>query len=229
MGAFEDEPVAAELARMIDHTLLAPDAGSARVVAAAETAAALGCAAVCLSPSMLPLAGPTRALLADARVRICTVVGFPSGAHPAHVKAFEASHVVAAGADEVDMVVNLGAVADGRLDVVRAEVAEVRAAVPGVLKVIVESALWDDLTLVAVCNAAIEAGADFVKTSTGFSPAGGATVTAVELMTGVTAGRAQVKASGGISTSTSAIAMIAAGATRIGTRNTEAILTDLGL
>ncbi len=210
----------ADLARMIDHTLLRPDATPAEVAALVDEAAALGTYSVCVSPSMLPLTVP-------AGVKVATVCGFPSGKHAAEVKAFEAADSVAKGADEVDMVIDVGHAKQGRFDLVQAEIAAVRASVtsPRILKVIIESASLTDPEIVGCCEAAVAAGADFVKTSTGFSPAGGASVHAVELMARTVAGRAQVKASGGIRTWDDAVAMVNAGATRLGVSASAAILS----
>lgn len=211
----------AELAAMIDHTLLKPEATAAQVAALCDEARELGVLAVCVSPSMLPVAG-------DGLV-VATVCGFPSGKHTSEVKAAEAAAAVAAGADEVDMVIDVGAAIAGEHDAVRADIAAVRAAVPapGVLKVIIESAALDDAAVVAVCEAAEAAGADFVKTSTGFHPAGGASVHAVELMARTVGGRLEVKASGGIRTTGAALELVAAGATRLGLSGSAAVLAGL--
>ncbi|WP_019739940.1 deoxyribose-phosphate aldolase, partial [Mycobacterium avium] len=149
------------------------------------------------------------------------------------VKAHEAALAVASGAAEIDMVIDVGAALAGDLDGVRADIAAVRDAVGGaVLKVIVESsallALADEHTLVRVCRAAEDAGADFVKTSTGFHPTGGASVRAVALMAEAVGGRLGVKASGGIRTAADALAMLDAGATRLGLSGTRAVLDGLG-
>jgi deoxyribose-phosphate aldolase len=213
-----------DLARMIDHTLLAPEATVEQVAALCADANGLGVAAVCVSPSMLPL--PPGLLLDD--IASCTVVGFPSGAVDARVKAFEASLAFAGGAVEIDMVVNLGLVKLGDWAGVEHEIATVGAAVPHALvKVIVESGALTDAELVEVCRVAESAGADFVKTSTGFHPSGGATAHAVELMARAVDGRLGVKASGGIRDAAKALEMVNAGATRIGTSSTKAILEGL--
>jgi deoxyribose-phosphate aldolase len=171
--------------------------------------------------------------VAAGGVRVATVAGFPSGKHVSAIKAQEAAQAVGAGAGEVDMVIDVGAALAGELDAVRSDIAAVRAAVPGVvLKVIVESAVLlgdsDGRTLTDVCRAAEDAGADFVKTSTGFHPAGGASVRAVALMAETVGGRLGVKASGGIRTAADAIAMVDAGATRLGLSGTRAVLDGLG-
>jgi deoxyribose-phosphate aldolase len=159
-------------------------------------------------------------------VKLATVCGFPSGKHTPATKAAEAAESVALGADEVDMVIDLGLLKAGRPDATQAEIAAVRARVPApkVLKVIIESAALTDEEIVAACRAAEAAGADFVKTSTGYHPAGGASVHAVALMAATVGGRLGVKASGGIRDWASATAMIEAGATRLGLSGTAAVL-----
>jgi deoxyribose-phosphate aldolase len=212
---------AAGLARLVDHTLLAPEATRAEVRALVEEARRLGVLAVCVSPSMLPLAAPG--------LRVATVCGFPSGAHHSAVKAAEAARAVADGADEVDMVIDLGAARAGAWAAVVADVAAVRGAVPrpGLVKVIIESAALREEEIVAACRAAEEAGADFVKTSTGFHPAGGASERDVALMAATVGGRLGVKAAGGIRTASAALAMVRAGATRLGLSRTADVLAGL--
>jgi deoxyribose-phosphate aldolase len=209
----------AQLVGMVDHTLLSPTATPADVAALAAEAAALGTYSICVSPAMLPLAFVPG-------VKVATVCGFPSGKHVASIKAAEAAQAVADGADEVDMVIDLGLVKAGSLDATKAEIAAVRAAVPApkVLKVIIESAALTDEEIVAACEAAEAAGADFVKTSTGFHPAGGASAHAVALMARTVGGRLGVKASGGIRDWDTAVAMVEAGATRLGLSGTAAVL-----
>lgn len=173
---------------------------------------------------MLPLALP-----AGSSVKIATVCGFPSGAHTSEAKASEAAQAVASGAHEVDMVINLGAVKAGSWAYVEGDIAAVRGAAPSpiVLKVIIESAALTDEEIVSACQAAESAGADFVKTSTGFHPAGGASVHAVALMARTVGDRLGVKASGGVRTASDALAMVAAGATRLGLSGTAAVLAGL--
>ena len=212
-----------KLASLIDHTLLKSDATTADVAALVAEANALGVYAVCVSPTMLPIELPNGSTL-----KVATVCGFPSGKHTVAVKVAEAEQAVAAGADEVDLVIDLGNVRAGRYDLTSAEIAAVRAAVPAprVLKVIIESAALGDDEIVACCEAAVASGADFVKTSTGFHAAGGASVHAVRLMSATVAGRAGIKASGGIRTLADALAMVDAGATRLGLSATTAILAE---
>jgi deoxyribose-phosphate aldolase len=218
-----------EVAALVDHTLLKPEATETDVRALASEAADLEVYAVCVSPSMIPV---VRQSLSLSQV-IVAVVGFPSGKHLSAVKAEEARLAVAAGAKEVDMVIDIGAALYGDFDAVYADIAAVREAISDavILKVIVESAallsLGDEQTLVDACRAADNAGADFVKTSTGFHPCGGASVRAVELMAATVAPRLEVKASGGIRTAADAVAMLNAGATRLGLSGTRAVLAGL--
>ena len=212
----------AEVARMIDHTLLKPEATVEQVVRLIEEATALGCFSVCVSPSLVPLATPEQ-------LKLAVVCGFPSGAHAAEVKAAEAGQAQQAGVDEVDMVINLAYAVTNRFDQTESEIRAVREAAPNVLlQVIIESAALTDEQIVGACQAAERAGADYVKTSTGFHPAGGASVHAVELMAKTVGGRLGVKASGGIRDAQTALAMIDAGATRLGLSSSAAILDGLG-
>jgi deoxyribose-phosphate aldolase len=217
-----------EVAALVDHTLLKPEATAADVAEVVSEAAQLGVYAVCISPSMVPIAVLSR----PPDLVIASVVGFPSGKHLSSIKAEESVQAVEAGAGEIDMVIDVGAAVWGDFDAVRADIAAVRAAVPDViLKVIVESAallaLSGQHALVEACRAAEDAGANFVKTSTGFHPCGGASVRAVEVMVATIAPRLEVKASGGIRTAADAVAMLDAGATRLGLSGTRAVLAGL--
>jgi deoxyribose-phosphate aldolase len=216
-------PDTTSVVRMIDHTLLKPEATAADVTALIAEAIELGTYSVCVSPSMLPLTIP-----ADADFKVAVVCGFPSGKHYSSIKAAEAALSIAQGADEIDMVIDIGAAKAGRFTDVQADIAVVRASIPApkVLKVIIESAALTDAEIVAVCEAAVAAGADFVKTSTGFHPAGGATAHAVRLMKRTVGDRAQVKASGGVRTYDHALALIEAGATRLGVSGSAALLSE---
>lgn len=223
-----NHPTRAELAAFVDHTLLKPEATAADVTALVAEAAELGVYAVCVSPPMVPVA-----VHAGPGVRVAGVAGFPSGKHLSAVKAHEAALAVASGACEIDMVIDVGAAVTGDVDAVCSDIRAVRDAVgSAVLKVIVESsallALADERTLADVCRAAEDAGADFVKTSTGFHPTGGASVRAVALMAETVGGRLGVKASGGIRTAADALAMLDAGATRLGLSGTRAVLDGVG-
>ncbi|MEV4128265.1 deoxyribose-phosphate aldolase [Nocardia sp. NPDC049707] len=203
---------------MIDHTLLAPEATAAEVDALVAEARELGVYAICVSPSMLPIRA--------SGVVIATVAGFPSGKHHSLVKGAEARLAVEQGAAEVDMVIDVGAARAGDYSAVLSDIVTVREAIGdhAVLKVIIESAALSDAAIVEVCRVAQRAGADFVKTSTGFHPSGGATVHAVQLMAETVGGRLGVKASGGIRTAETAAELIAAGATRLGLSKSRAVL-----
>ena len=207
-----------ELAKLIDHTLLKTDASHAQVAELVDEAQALGTYSVCISPSMLPLE------VATGDVKVATVVGFPSGNHTAVTKAREAAEASEHGADEIDMVINIGLLKEGRADLVEEEIRMVREATPGLLKVIIESAALSDDEIVAACKASEAAGADFVKTSTGFHPAGGASVHAVEIMKQTVGDRLGIKASGGIRDWDTAVTMVEAGATRLGLSGSRAVL-----
>ncbi|MBC9733638.1 deoxyribose-phosphate aldolase [Nocardioides marmotae] len=214
------EPSLTQVAQAIDHTLLKPEATHADVEALVAEAVELGTYSVCVSPSMLPVTVPE-----GSDLKVAVVCGFPSGKHTSAVKAAEAAESVAHGADEIDMVIEIGAAKEGRFDAVEADIAAVRAAAPAptVLKVIIESAALTDEEIVGACRAAAAAGADFVKTSTGFHPSGGATEHAVRLMA-QTVPDLQVKASGGVRTLEQARTMLAAGATRLGVSGSRALL-----
>jgi deoxyribose-phosphate aldolase len=217
------------VAALVDHTLLKPEATEAAVVALLAEAEELGVCAVCVSPTMVATAKSFRAGEYD----IASVVGFPSGKHLSAIKAEEARLAAEAGADEIDMVIDVGSALEGDFDAVKSDIATVFEAIPDyvILKVIVESAallaLGGEDRLVDVCRIAEDAGANFVKTSTGFHPSGGASVRAVELMAHTVGDRLGVKASGGIRTAEDAIAMLDAGATRLGLSGTRAVLDGL--
>ncbi len=218
----------AEVAGVVDHTLLKPEATQSDITALVAQAVDLGVYAVCVSPSMVAVARSS----APNGLHIASVAGFPSGKHLSAIKAAEAVQAVDAGADEIDMVIDVGAAVSGEFDSVRADIAAVRTAVPdAVLKVIVESAallsLAGEDALTSACRAAADAGADFVKTSTGFHPTGGASVHAVELMAAAVGAELGVKASGGIRTADDAVAMLDSGATRLGLSGTRAVLDGL--
>jgi deoxyribose-phosphate aldolase len=211
----------ADIANRIDHTLLKPEATTADVEALVAEAARLGTYSVCVSPNMLPLTLPE-----GGDLKVAAVCGFPSGKHLSSIKAAEAAAAVASGADEIDMVIDVGAAREGRFDAVAADIRAVRDAVPAptVLKVIIESAALSDEQIVGACLAAVDSEADYVKTSTGFHPTGGATLHAVRLMAETVAGRAKVKASGGIRSRQDALDMISAGADRLGVSSSAAVL-----
>ena len=211
----------AELAKMIDHTLLKPESTAKDVEALIEEGAQLGTFSVCVSPNQLPIEVPEG-------LKVAVVCGFPSGAHMPEVKAAEARQSVELGAQEIDMVVNLKLVKEGKFDEVEADIRAVREASEGaLLKVIIESAALKDEEIVACCKASEAAGADYVKTSTGFHPAGGASVHAVKLMRDTVGDRLGVKASGGIRDTKTALEMVEAGASRLGLSSSKAILAGM--
>lgn len=214
-----------EIARMIDHTLLAAGATRDEIGRLCAEAVEHGFGAVCVNGVWV--AEAARALEGSG-VRVGAVAGFPLGASATAVKRFEAERAIEDGAVEVDMVLDLGALASG--DDVRARndvraVAETVHARGGLLKVIIETGLLDEDQKVRACLVSVEAGADFVKTSTGFGP-GGATVADVELMRRTVGPRVGIKASGGIRSFEDAVALVAAGATRLGTSRGVAIVGD---
>ena len=209
-----------EMAAMVDHTLLKPEATAAEVEALCAQAQELRVFSVCVSPSFLPL-GPG---WLDG-VAVATVCGFPSGKHKPSVKAMEAARSVTEGADEVDMVIDIGNAIAGDWAAVHADVTAVREAIPqALLKVIIESAALTDQQIVEVCRVCVDVGADFVKTSTGFHPAGGASAHAVSLMRATVGDALGVKASGAIRDWATAAAMVDAGASRLGLSGTAAVL-----
>ena len=203
------------IAALIDHTILKPEATHDDVVKICREARQYGFASVCVNPYWVPL---VRAELAGSAVKVCTVVGFPLGATSTEAKVAETAAAVRVGAEEIDMVINVGALRSGDLDAVRQDirrVVETAHEAGAIVKTILETALLDDAQKTAACKLAQQAGADFVKTSTGFSTAG-ATAHDVALMRGVVGPGMGVKAAGGIRTLSDLRAMTAAGATRIG-------------
>ena len=209
------------MASFIDHTLLKATATPGDIRLLCEEARRHAFKAVCVNPVHVPLA---RAELAGSGVLVATVCGFPLGAILPAQKAAEARASVEAGADEVDMVIDIGSALAGNWTAVEADVRAVREAIPNaVLKVIIETCFLNDEQKTAASLAAVNAGADFVKTSTGFGT-GGATVTDVELMKRAIGDRAEIKAAGGVRTRDDAMAMIQAGATRLGTSGGVALV-----
>ena len=212
------------LAKYIDHTLLKPDATGEAIGRVCEEAKKYDTAGVCVNTARVPLVA---GLLKGTDVKTCCVVGFPLGAMLPAAKAAEAAFAIEAGAQEVDMVINIGKAKDGDWAYVQKDIEAVEAVCKGkaLLKVIIETCLLTDAEKVKACLAAKAAGADFVKTSTGFST-GGATVEDIRLMRETVGPEMGVKASGGIRTREAAEAMIAAGATRIGASSSKAILGE---
>ncbi len=212
IGGIPSDP---NLARLIDHTLLKPDATPDQIAQLCFEARKHGFASVCINPAWVGLCSQ---LLAGSPVKVCTVIGFPLGASDPEVKAFEAQHAIADGATEIDMVINIGALKARDLELVARDirgVVNVSHERGALVKVIIETVLLTDEEKTIACLLSKEAGADFVKTSTGFA-GGGATVHDVELMRRVVGPEMGVKASGGVRTFEEADQMVKAGATRIG-------------
>lgn len=202
------------MAAYIDHTLLKPEAKREDIIKLCSEALQNNFYAVCINSSYVQTAVSE---LKDSAVKVCAVIGFPLGATTTATKAFEAAEAIASGAEEVDMVIHVGALKGGEEDYVRGDIAAVVKAARGkTVKVIIESGLLTDSEKVLACRLAKEAGAGFVKTSTGFGP-GGATVGDIRLMRETVGPDLGVKASGGVRTLEAARLMIEAGATRIGT------------
>jgi deoxyribose-phosphate aldolase len=215
------DPASRGLARFVDHTLLRPDATEADIREAASEGRALGAASVCVNGRWVRTVAE---VLAGSPVLACAVVGFPLGAMASEMKAREAAQAVADGAREIDMVQSIGDAKAGAWSAVAADIAAVRKATMGaVLKVILETALLPAEVVVEACFVAQDAGADFVKSSTGFSAAGGATEHAVRLMRRAVGDAFGVKASGSIRSGEMAIRMLAAGANRLGMSGTAAL------
>ncbi|TQS74584.1 deoxyribose-phosphate aldolase [Ornithinibacillus gellani] len=203
-----------QFATYIDHTLLKPDATKDQITTLVKEADTYKFASVCVNPYWVSFCADQ---LKDSSVKVCTVIGFPLGASATEIKAFETKQAIADGADEVDMVINIGALKSGMDDVVRQDIEAVVKATTGeaLVKVIIETSLLTEDEKRRACELAVAAGADFVKTSTGFS-GGGATVADVKLMREVVGKDIGVKASGGVRNQQDAIAVIEAGANRIG-------------
>jgi deoxyribose-phosphate aldolase len=215
-GTFEEK-----IARSIDHTLLRPDATITQIHNLVEEAKQHRFFSVCVNPSYVATCAD---LLKGSGVQVCTVVGFPLGANSSATKAFETSHAIKDGADEIDMVINIGALKSQKLLLVEEDIREVVFAADGkAVKVIIETSLLTDKEKVIACQLAEKAGAKFVKTSTGFN-GGGATLEDVILMKESVSTTVEVKASGGIKDLDTAKKFLAAGATRLGTSAGVAIL-----
>lgn len=211
-----------ELAKYIDHTLLKPESTRADISRVCDEAKLYQTASVCVNPCWIKLVSEQ---LNGSTVTPCCVIGFPLGATLTSVKAFETAEAIKNGAKEVDMVINVGAAKGGEWDVVERDIKAVVDAAAGraLVKVIIETCLLTDEEIVLACKAAKAAGADFVKTSTGFS-SGGATTADVKLMRETVGPDMGVKASGGVRTKADAEAMIAAGASRIGASSSKKII-----
>ncbi|MEE6451493.1 deoxyribose-phosphate aldolase [Gottfriedia acidiceleris] len=202
-------------AKLVDHTLLRADAKREEIAKLAEEAKEFSFASVCINPTWVSYASE---LLKDSSVKVCTVIGFPLGANTPEVKAFETSNAIENGAQEVDMVINISALKEKNDELVERDIRAVVEAAKGkaLVKVIIETCLLTDEEKVRACELSVKAGADFVKTSTGFST-GGATVEDVTLMRKTVGENVGVKASGGVRNLKDVENVVAAGANRIGT------------
>lgn len=214
-----------DLARFIDHTLLKPEATQDQIAALCREAVENNFCSVCINPYWVSTV--TR-LLQGSPVKVCTVIGFPLGATTTRTKALEAEEAIAQGANEVDMVLNVGAFKSGDYDLALNDIQAVVRTARGkaIVKVILETGLLNEAEKIKGCELSVAAGAHFVKTSTGFGP-GGATVEDIALMRRVVGPEIGVKASGGVRDYDTAIAMIKAGATRIGTSSGVKIITKI--
>lgn len=219
-----NEKITFNLASMIDHTLLKPDATEEQIRKVCQEAREHNFASVCVNPSYVPLVVE---MLRGSAVKTCSVIGFPLGATTTKAKVAETKEVIENGAQEVDMVINIGAAKSGDWDYVKNDIESVVIAAKGkaLVKVIIETCLLTDEEKVKACTVAKMAGADFVKTSTGFST-GGATVEDIRLMRKTVGPETGVKASGGVRDYDTAIVMIQAGATRLGTSSSIAIVKN---
>ena len=213
------------LAKFIDHTLLKADAKKEDILELCEEAKMYSFASVCINPTWVRTAA---AALEESSVKVCTVIGFPLGASTSEVKAFETKNAIENGATEIDMVINISALRDGDDETVKKDIVSVVEAAQGkaLVKVIIETSLLTDKEKRTACELAVVAGADFVKTSTGFST-GGATEEDVKLMRAVVGPVTGVKASGGVRSFEDMQKMIKAGATRIGASSGVQIMNGL--
>ncbi len=211
--------------KYIDHTILKPDATEKQVKKICDEAKEYGFASVCVNPYYTDFVSRE---LKGSDVETCTVIGFPLGATTKEVKAFETKNAIENGAEEVDMVINVGALKDKKYDIVQKDIQAVVDAAKGkaLVKVIIECCLLTEEEKQKACELSVGAGADYVKTSTGFST-GGATVEDVKIMSGTVQGKAKVKASGGVRDLKTAEAMVEAGANRIGTSSGIKIVNEM--
>lgn len=212
-----------KLAKYIDHTALKADTTEADILTLCEEAKQYQFFSVCVNPAFVKIA---KKALKDTNVAVCTVIGFPLGANATATKVFEATKAIASGATEIDMVIHIGALKSGKNQVVLEDITAVVEACAGkaLVKVIIETSLLTDEEKVTACKLAVAAGADFVKTSTGFST-GGATVSDIALMRQTVGEGIGVKASGGIRDRQGALALIEAGATRLGASSGVALIS----
>jgi deoxyribose-phosphate aldolase len=220
----ESKLINIKINRLIDHTLLKPEATREQILKLCEEARSHNFFSVCINPFNVPYAN---SYLAGSDVKICTVIGFPLGANTTETKVFETKQAIKDGAHEIDMVINIGAIKNKDWDYVKQDIkAVVNAAEKKIVKVILETCLLNDVEKIKACEMAAQAGAHFVKTSTGFSTSG-ATLEDVQLMKRNILPTMEVKASGGVRDLAAAKAFMAAGATRLGTSSGIAIVNDL--
>lgn len=213
----------ADIAKLIDHTLLRPDAAVSDIEKLCNEAVEFGFHSVCVHPYFVPAAGE---ILSGSAVRVSTVIGFPLGMSLTRVKVYEAMEVLLKGSDELDIVMNMGMAKSGQWSLVRKDISDVISAAKGVIhKVIIEACYLDRDEKIAASEVVLDSGAEFVKTSTGFGP-GGATLEDIELIRSVVKGECGIKASGGIKTLSQVRKFIEAGATRIGTSAGVKIVTS---
>ena len=213
------------IAKYFDHTILKPSATAAEVKIICGEAIGYGFFSVCINPVHVKT---VKTLLTGTEVKVCSVVGFPIGAHTSFIKAKETEQAITDGADEIDMVINVGALKDKEFDFVESDIQSVvKAAAGKIVKVIIETCLLEESEIIKACRIARQAGAHFVKTSTGFA-GGGATAADVALMRKTVGTDLQIKASGGIKTLEDTRKMIDAGANRIGASAGVAIMKELG-
>ena len=206
----------------VDHTLLKPEATREQIAVLCREAKEYRCASVCVQPCFVAYAKE----LLQGEIPVCTVIGFPLGANTTETKVFEAKNAVADGADEIDMVINIGALKEGRLADVEQEIRAVKAAIgPHILKVIIETCLLTDEEKAAMCRVVADAGADFIKTSTGFNT-GGATAHDVALLVRESKGRIRVKAAGGIKTYEDMEEFLSLGADRLGSSSAVRLVRE---
>ena len=209
----------------VDHTLLKPEATEAQIIDLCREALAYGTASVCINARYVPLAV---SILGDA-IPVCTVVGFPLGAMTTEAKVYEARDAVAKGAKEIDMVISIADLKDNKLDAIEAEIRAVKQAIGNlILKVIIETALLTDEEKRAMCHVVEKAGADYIKTSTGFST-GGATAHDIALFAAETNGRIKIKAAGGIKTVDDMRLFLSLGADRLGSSSAIKLMKQAGL
>ena len=212
-----------DIAQLIDHTNLKPDASESDIIKLCEETVEHGFASACVSPVHVPLVA---SFLKEKKPKVCTVIGFPLGTDSAEMKFAEARFLIHQGAEELDMVLNIGALKEGNIDIIQREIGQVVNAADGnCVKVIIETCLLSTDEKVLACTLAQNSGADFVKTSTGFSSAG-AIIEDVELMRETVGDEMGVKASGGIKTAADVKAMVDAGANRIGTSSSISIIHE---